>query len=209
MPRDDRPSPPRHSLGVLSLGVMILLLTACGTTPASRFYVLIPTLEAETTATSPSMTLGLQPVKLPASVDRSQMVSSISSHQRQLSELDRWAEPLHENVTRVIGQNLEARLGPASVYPLPHRAAPEFQSVVSIEILEFDAVVDGQCSIVARFHIVDGSGLWKTSQLVHAASSGRSGGAAGVAEAMSANLASLCDAIVDRLRSSSTAGSDG
>lgn len=184
------------------LGVVLpcLLLFACGsTTPTSRFYVLSPTGQPPAGVVGRSVIVGVEPVRLPAAVDRSQMLTYVSTNQRQLAELDRWAEPLGENMTRVIGQNLEARLGPASVYSLPSRFAPPLDYVVSIEVLEFDAVFGGACSLRARIHLVDGQGRWVASRLVHAVASGSSDGAAGVAEAMSSNLDTLCDTIVELL----------
>ena len=176
-------------------------LAGCGSTPASNFYVLSPRVDPEVEGRAEALfKVGLAPILLPSVVDRSQMIFSVSTNERQVSEFTRWASPLSDNITRVIEQNLESSLGQASVYRQPARFSPPLDYLVSLEILEFDSKIDSACSLRARFHIADRNSQWITSETISASSSSKTEGPAGVAEAMSTNIATLSAAIESSLR---------
>ncbi len=212
MQRDAQSHPLRFLTVALCALAPSLILPACGSTPNSRFYVLTPA-DRSPSGDTPTMKVGVQRVILPASVDRSQMLMSLSANQRSISELDRWAGSLGEDMKRVIGQNLEARLGATSVYQYPTLfALPTLDYIVIIEVLELQATPDGNCRLIAKFHVTDGSNHWITSRHVDintADTEGRSEGAAGVAESLSTSLDDLSGMIAATLQqTASSAGTD-
>ncbi|GJM23329.1 MAG: hypothetical protein DHS20C15_32440 [Planctomycetota bacterium] len=184
----------------LALACAALLVAACGSTAPSRFYVLTPTAGSELGASSALGAVALAPVVLPRSVDRSQIVTRRASNEVSLAEFARWAEPLEENVARVIEQNLEARLGESSVFDSDSRWGPDAAFIVAVVVQEFDAVIDGACTLVARLHVSDGAGTWLATRSVRAQNTSSESGAAGVAQAMSANLHELSERIVATLQ---------
>ena len=185
----------------LTLIASSFLLASCGSTPASSFYVLSPIVDLGVEGRAEVIfKVGLAPIALPAEVDRSQMVFSVSTNERRVSEFTRWASPLSDNITQVIERNLETTLRQASIYRQPARYLPPLDYVVSIEILEFDSKIESECSLLARFHIADRNSQWIASESVSASSTSKTEGPAGVAEAMSKNLASLSTAIAESLQ---------
>jgi len=179
-----------------------LLLIGCGSTPNSRFYVLTPMAPAATGAESPSMRVGLEAVTIPDAFDRPQMLMTVSPNERILWEFDRWAGSLAENMTRVIALDLEARLGPTSVYAQPGLHMPALDYTVGVEILELEMSPDGQCTMTSQFHIADRQRKWISSHQVDinpTNPSSHPSGPAGVATSMSAGLDVISQAIADAL----------
>src|SRR5262245_47155811 len=53
-----------------------------------------------------ALVLGIGPIKFPGYLDRQQFVTRVSQNRFAVAENDRWAEPLEENFSRVLSQNL-------------------------------------------------------------------------------------------------------
>ncbi len=99
--------------------------------------------------------LGIGPITFPGYLDRQEMVVRSGQNRFELSENDRWAEPLEENFSRVLSQNLLALLPASQIvpYPWPRNAPPNYQ--VRIEVLRFEANHAREAELSARWIIVD------------------------------------------------------
>jgi uncharacterized protein len=123
-------------LGGVTLLASLLGLGACTSTPA-RFYILNTLPAAETrpaTAAEQGPVIGVGPITVPKYLDRPQIVSRAGRHQVTLGEFDRWAEPLPDNMTRVLAENL-ALLIPTDhmlLYAWPRSAALDYQVQVEV-----------------------------------------------------------------------------
>jgi uncharacterized lipoprotein YmbA len=97
--------------GLLSTSAVLASGCALGTTAPSRFYLLspLPAVEAAqpvTNAPPGQVTVRLVALSLPGHLDRPQIVDRTGQNRVKLAEFDRWAEPLEENVRRVLVDNL-------------------------------------------------------------------------------------------------------
>jgi uncharacterized protein len=150
--------PMRPLVAVLVLSA--LFVGGCGTSPPSRFYLMTPLPEADAPAPAgqrePGSALGVGPVKLPAYLDRPEVVTRSSPNALQVAEFDRWAEPLEENFTRVLAMNLAVLAGThrISIYPWPRSAPLDYQVTVTVD--RFDAGANSQVVLVARWHVLGG-----------------------------------------------------
>lgn len=120
-----------------------------------RFYMLESSkiAAARPPMTPPNPRIGLGPVKIPAYLDRPQIVTSGANHQYQLSDTHRWAERLDENISRVMAEDL-ARLVPTDqviVHPWPRETRLEAQ--VAIQLQEFHADLSGTAHLVALWTV--------------------------------------------------------
>jgi uncharacterized protein len=108
----------------------------------SRFFSLTPLPRGGDGAANPApvgdLTLGLGPVKLPGYLDRQHLVTRISNNRFAIAENNRWAEPLEENFSRVLSQNLSILLRPERIvaYPWERNQRPVYQ--VQVEVLRFE-----------------------------------------------------------------------
>ena len=84
----------------------------------SSFYILGALPEADfaadknTAGVKANFTVGLGPIELPGYLDRQQIATRTSTNRLSYSETDRWAAPLAESFSRVLGQNISHLLNP-------------------------------------------------------------------------------------------------
>ena len=152
-----------HSLAVLALAC--LTMTGCvsflARPDSSRFFTLTPLAETDAAARNSSATqqlfLGIGPVKFPAYLDRDELVTRITQNRFEISETDRWIEPLEENFTRVLAQNLSALLRSDRIawYPWQNSQRPSYQ--VEIEVLRFEPNAAQDVQLSARWAVIDSS----------------------------------------------------
>lgn len=132
-----------------------------GTRQATRLYTLGTAEPASSNAASPRTrkpTIGVGPVTVPTYLDRSQILVRVGPRRLQPLPFDHWAEPLEENVARVLVHNLAVLTGSDAVYgyPWPRDQAPPVQLHVTVE--RFDAGLGGEAVLVALWGWRDGEG---------------------------------------------------
>jgi uncharacterized lipoprotein YmbA len=154
---------------LLLLSCALLPLSGCigGSTPPSQFYLLEPIDESPARASGsvekPLIALG--PVRVPRYVDRPQIVIASGKNAYQLSELNRWAESLDDNISRVLAQNLSLL---ASVDAVPGNGssrARQAQLRVAVNILEFHVNPQGQAGLTAQWQIIRGGDSLSSRQV--------------------------------------------
>ena len=141
----------------LSLLFLVVALGACGTTPPSNFYLLEP-MSQNDTAILPAkqrsgMHLGIGPIQFAEYLDRAQIVTRSDSAQVNLSETQRWAEPLRNNFARILAQNLSVLLNTDKVTLHPSRNWPDIDYQVLVNVWQLDADREGYATLVANWSI--------------------------------------------------------
>lgn len=132
----------------------LLLLTACGGSAPTRFYTLAPISAPTAQSQGPELAVGLGPVELPKTMDRTQIVTRTDQNELKLADFDRWAEPIQDNFTQVLAENL-ALLLPSQrvvVYPWSHARALDYQ--VTVRVVRFDRTAGGDAVLKARWSIL-------------------------------------------------------
>ena len=154
------------SARAILLGLGCACLTACIHVGQSqvdpwRLLTLSPLPEVERAKTSSSSqapvqpTIGIGPIHLPGYLDEDQIVTRISQNRLTLSENARWAEPLADNIARVLAQDLSLLLqnNPVTVDLLPGQQRPTYQ--LAIDVLSFETDTSGTAYLVARWFLRD------------------------------------------------------
>jgi uncharacterized protein len=98
--------------------------------------------------------IGLGPVKFPAYLEREEMVTRSSPNKIDLSDINRWAEPLDKNFVTVLGQNLTMLLG-AQVKTFPWYRPANLDYQIALDITQFDTDSKGAATIIGRWEIED------------------------------------------------------
>lgn len=197
----------RRATLILGLGPFLLATVALSAlcscvsfkrTPGARFFVLRSLIEAKAPVAPVEGSIGLLPARIPLALDRSQLVAWTAPTELRLDELQRWAEPLDEGVTRTLAENLAALLPGDRIlrWPWPSSASPRCR--VAIELRVFGPQPDGAVRLEADVVL-----LAAQEERVLARRSfaeGRrptAGGAAASVDAMSELLAELARRIAD------------
>lgn len=122
---------------------LLLLCTAimvgCGSPPKERFYVLGSADRMQVNVETATYSVDVDRINLPESVDRPQIVLHTGPNQVELSELNRWAEPLKKAIPRFISSQLAQQLGTSRVYTYPQHALPAADYRISIDVLRLEA----------------------------------------------------------------------
>jgi hypothetical protein len=153
----------------VALVAALLGLEGCTSTP-SRFYILNTMAASETmpaTAAERGPVIGVGPITFPKYLDRPQIVSRASRNQLTLGEFDRWAEPLQENFSSVLAENL-ALLIPSDqilLNPWPGSATLDYQ--VRVDVRHFDGWLGGESTLLARWSLLDRAEQVHLSRKVH------------------------------------------
>ena len=128
---------------------LIGLLAACGSSPPSNHYVLT----ARGPATPPQLeepSLGIGPINIPEYLNRSGMVYNRQGNRVQVSNTERWAEPLEDGLKRVLSINLAGLVGTQNVrfFPWSQRRHPDYG--IKVNLLMLDAG-DEEAKLVAEW----------------------------------------------------------
>jgi uncharacterized protein len=126
-------------------------VAGCISSP-TRFYTLSSTpVQSAVQQTNYSVSVG--PVSVPAVVDRPQIVVRTDPNQVAISEFDRWASPLKEDIARVIARNLIVLLGTMQITTFPQSTAADKSYRCVIDILSFDSELGKAASLDALWRV--------------------------------------------------------
>ncbi|MBU1406047.1 MAG: PqiC family protein [Proteobacteria bacterium] len=181
----------------------ILLLAGCARTIPVSYYqlsALEPARTAPVSAEAGTVVLGIGPVRLPEYLDRPQLVTRMTPNRLHLADSHRWAEPLGENIPRVVGENLSALLGTDRIllHPWPVSRTTDYQ--VMVQVLHFENESDGGARLVALWSVKGKDGAMvlpekRSSHSAPAASRDQEGKVA----ALNAALGSFCREVAQAL----------
>lgn len=143
---------------MISKGILLLvapLLVACASSSVpDHYYLLSPMFSSSAPVSGSTAVVGVGPVTIPSYLDRATIVTRSSANRPEINSGYRWAEPLGENINRVLMDNLE-RAGIAErleMFPWTSRDLVEWQIVVDID--RFERQSDGDIHLVARWKLV-------------------------------------------------------
>jgi hypothetical protein len=126
----------------------------------SRFFTLTPMPStARGTDGNPShlddVALGVGPIRFPGYLDRDELVTRVSDNHLIVADNDRWGEPLEDNFSRVLSQDLALLLSSERVtrFPWPSTVRPTYQ--VEIDVLRFEADTARRAQLLARWVLRD------------------------------------------------------
>jgi uncharacterized lipoprotein YmbA len=102
---------------------------------------------------STSLAIGLGPVQLPEYLDRPDLVIRTSANGFELSDMNRWAEPLPDNFRHVLAAELTNLLGNADIVEYPWNPGTRLDYVVRIEVQRFEADTSQTAQLIARWDL--------------------------------------------------------
>ncbi len=127
-----------HITQLFLIACVAAAAAGCASSP-SRFYTLNSTATGDGTTPATNCTVVVGPVSIPALIDRPQFMVQVATNRVQIDEFNRWADPLSDNIARVVAGDLAALLGTPQVATAPlANFNPAYQ--VSIDIQRFESV---------------------------------------------------------------------
>jgi hypothetical protein len=139
---------------VLLILIAPLLVACAGQSVPDRYYLLSPSAGQAIASSAQARVIGVGPITTPSYLDRSTIVTRGAENSPAVNVGHRWAEPLGENINRVLMDNFE-QTGKArrlEMFPWTSRDGVELQVVVDID--RFEKQPDGQVVLSARWKLI-------------------------------------------------------
>jgi len=138
--------------------LVVVFVTACGTSKSSKFYVLNSLAdlhEAPVKTKSKHVGIGIGPIKFPRALQQPQILTRKGSHEVDRAEFNRWAEPLDENFSRVLIEDLSMLIPSNYIYSYPWKSHENVVYQVAITVNRFDMNPDGSTLLRLKWALVD------------------------------------------------------
>jgi uncharacterized lipoprotein YmbA len=124
----------------------------------SRYFLLTPIAAGEhgtqiNQQNTSTLVLGLGPVKFPDYLERSEMAERIAPNQVEFLQNDHWAEPLRDNFTHVLSENLTTLLGTQQIIYFPWYSSTHVDYQIAITVDRFECGTQGEGGLEARWSI--------------------------------------------------------
>jgi hypothetical protein len=137
---------------------LALLASACSTTQP-RYYVLEALRAERGPATRVSVLV--EPVTVPAEVDRPQIVDATGANEVAIEDLQRWASPLQDNIADVLAGDLSAQLGTQDV-STANQVRGAYRYRVNVALREFESRLGEYARLGATWSVHREDGATRT-----------------------------------------------
>ncbi len=137
---------------IWTIAAILLAVAGCASSPPPTFYQLSETASTQLSGLERGLAVGVGPINVAPYLDRPQVVIRGAGHKLELSEFNRWVEPLTDSISRVIIIRLSNELQSTRVFKVPRRNKTiplEFR--VEIDIARFDGELGGDALLVSRW----------------------------------------------------------
>jgi uncharacterized lipoprotein YmbA len=142
---------------VTMLGCMAAL-AACGHSPPTHYFSLDavgPDAPLSSRFSQGMQTVQLGAVRVPAALDRPEVVAQDAAHRLSVRENDRWGAPVGQMMRRALAQDLLARL-PAGAFVLPDAPAPDGTRGIVVTVLDLRAEPGGRLTLQGSWTLTAG-----------------------------------------------------
>jgi uncharacterized lipoprotein YmbA len=148
----------------IHVAIMIcwLALAGClgGPSGPTNFYMLSPlspTQAGTSAATAESrIRIGLATVVIPEYLNRNEIVFNLDNTVYQLAEFNQWAEPLNDNLTRVLAENLTNLLHEDSIDVfLASDSSIPADYRLEVDVLRLDGNLGGQVVLISQWALLE------------------------------------------------------
>ena len=150
---------PQH----LAMMICWLVLAGClgGPSAPTNFYMLSP-LSPSQAGTAAATAEGRIPISLatvvvPEYLNRNEIVVNLDNTVYRLAEFNQWAEPLNDNLTRVLAVNLTNLLQEDSITVFlssDSSILPDYR--LEVDVVRLDGNLGGQAALVAQWALLAG-----------------------------------------------------
>lgn len=144
------------------VGIGLLCLSGCfgGTSPNASFYILSSD-TALNAVSSEKISVGVRPSQVPEFLDRPQIVLNDTSTKLNISEFNRWSEPVSLITQRAIIENLQ-RLLPNAYIATKGYDDQSFNRLVQIELIKMSGTLGKDATLSAWWNVQNNAGKMLT-----------------------------------------------
>jgi uncharacterized lipoprotein YmbA len=133
---------------------LLLIVAACGSSPPVRYYSLEAIDARYDGAVEVVAGLGVGPLRMPEYLAKTRIVTRQGGAEMIVDDFNRWAEPVEDEVHRIVAANLDGLLEDTVVVAFPYRHHTNLRGRVVGRVDRFDADQDGQVVLLVQWGIV-------------------------------------------------------
>jgi uncharacterized lipoprotein YmbA len=142
----------------------LALLSACGSSPVTRYYTLSPAGVWTSPQGKGSINVAIGGVSMPDGLDRPQIVLRGAGNQVTFSEFERWLGSPKDEIALAVAGGLKQALSDASVFASPMGAGANADFNVLLQVQRFDSVMGDSVGVDVLWQVVPAKGGAKAGQ---------------------------------------------
>jgi len=189
----------------LILGLWMIVLSGCASTPPTRFFVLSSISGFDRMGSGMGehcLAISIGPVKIPEYLDQREIVTRITQNEVRVDEFAKWAEPLENNIARALAENLSSLLCLRSIVIFPWGRQTPIDYRIDVHVIQMDGVLGENAFLDVSWSIAAGTDGKKSPLLTKRSTYKESTGGGDYGAFVSAqgrNLASLSREIAEAI----------
>ena len=186
------------------VGVLVLVLSGCASTPPTRFFVLTSISRSDGTGGwlgDRCFDIGIL-LKIPNYLNQPEIVTRLTPNELGVDEFAKWAEPLEDNIPQTLAENLFSLLCIRSIAVIPWRGHTPIDYRVDVHIIQMDGMLGDNAFLDVSWSIADGADRRRPALLTNRSTYKeltRGGDYGAFVSAQSRNLASLSRDIAEAI----------
>lgn len=144
----------------LIFGMLVVVFSGCASTPPTRFFVLSSSPNFEKVRNREGgrcFAIGIGPVKLPEYLNQAEIVTRITQNELRLDEFAQWAEPLEDNISRALAENLSSLLCTRSMAIFPWKGGIPIDYRIDVQVIQMDGMLGKNALLDITWSITDGT----------------------------------------------------
>jgi hypothetical protein len=152
------------------------------------------------------LAIGIGPVKIPEYLNQPEIVTHITQNEVRVDEFAKWAEPLENNISRALAENLSSLLCLRSIAIFPWKGQTPIDYRIDVHVIQMDGVLGENAFLDVSWSITDSADRKKPALVTKRSryKEPTGGGDYGAfVSAQSRNLASLSREIAEAILQSS------
>ncbi len=142
---------------LLSL-LLIVILSACGTSPPVHLYILEPIAGEKAGHIGNGPTIAIAPITLPERLKHKGIYTHDERFRAHIAAFDHWAEPLERDIATVLAENLSILIAGSEIITYPWNAPAKVDFTLHLQIHGFALYPGERIVLMASWTIVDSTG---------------------------------------------------
>jgi uncharacterized protein len=151
-----------RAMRLSAMAFLVFSLVGCAGSRSSTYYLLSPASADIDTAKSTELGccihLRIARVTIPEYLNRPDIVTRTTENILTLSDDDQWAEPLSENVARVLAENISRHVCTKKISLSPGKASGESDYRVEVEVYRMDGSLGKDAVLDVWWTVLGGAG---------------------------------------------------
>ena len=182
---------PKHLYRMSAFVGLLFIVAACGSSPPVRYFSLEAVDGRYQGEVEVVAGLGVGPLRMPEYLAKTRIVTRRGDAEMIVDDFNRWAEPVEDEVHRIVATNLDGLLEDTVVVAFPYRHYTDLRGQVVGRVDRFDADQDGQVVLLVQWGIVtpDNEFVVLPRRVRYEAQASTAGDYSAIASAMSEVLA--------------------